>query len=90
LLDELHRSGRGQRLGHRRDPAHSVDSHLGRFSCGTPAMRAFVDHALAIGRGRNDAGHIARCHAVAKYVVGKSGPASGSNHVASSVVWVSR
>src|SRR5207244_13279276 len=49
LLDQLHRAGRRDRLGHRGDPEHAVDRHGVVFGQVASAVRALIDYLLAVG-----------------------------------------
>ena len=59
LLDELHRGGRGDRLGHRGDPEHRVGSHHGALGQHATAKRALIDHAVARRRHCDDTRNVA-------------------------------
>jgi hypothetical protein len=59
LLDQLHRRGRGDRLGHRGDPDHGVGGHRCAAALHPLAEAALVDWAIPIGRERRDARHLA-------------------------------
>ena len=59
LLDHLHGSDRGHRLGHRGDPEHRVRRHRCTAHEVALAEGAFVEDALVVGGERHDAGDIA-------------------------------
>ena len=58
LLDELHRGGRGDGLGHRRDAEQRVELQRPAGIDVGDAERATIDDALAVGRHDHHAGHV--------------------------------
>ena len=57
LFHQLHAAGRGDRLGHGRDPEHAVRLHRRATAQGAFAEHALVDQVLAIGGHRHHAGN---------------------------------
>ena len=55
LLDELHGSDRGDRLGHRCDPEQRIELQGTRLADVGQAERALIEDAVAIGRHGDDA-----------------------------------
>jgi hypothetical protein len=57
LLHELHHGRRRDRFRHRRDRAHRVHRHRGRFAQRARAERARIDRTVGVRHDRHDAGH---------------------------------
>jgi hypothetical protein len=58
LLDELHGGGRRDRLGHRRDPEHRVECHVGALGEVALAERALVQDPILRHRRCDHAGDV--------------------------------
>jgi hypothetical protein len=73
LLDELHRGGRGDRLGHRRDAEQRICRQRPAGRDIGFAERALVQHPLAIGRHGDHAGKVLVPDRLAQLVVEAAG-----------------